>query len=129
MAQVLWSVAAGAVELRNSVMSKFGIDLPATVTFDYPSIAALAGYVVSRTGPRQAAARPKGLAGSLVAAALTAGSGRRATITEVVGISSAVAASGDLDAGQQSAWIPGFMLCHKKARHTLQLPFWGLLVI
>ena len=96
-------MAAGAVELRNSVMSKFGIDLPATVTFDYPSIAALVGYVVSRTGPRQAAARPKGLAGPLAAAALTAGVGGRAAVTEVVGISSAVAASGDLDAGQQSA--------------------------
>ena len=38
----------GAVEVRNAVASKFGIDLPATVTFDYPSVAALAGFVASR---------------------------------------------------------------------------------
>ena len=46
---------AGAVELRNAVAAKFGVELPATVTFDYPSIAALAGFLASRLGPRPAA--------------------------------------------------------------------------
>ena len=38
----------GAVEVRNAVASKFGVDLPATVTFDYPTVQALAGFVHSR---------------------------------------------------------------------------------
>lgn len=43
----------GAVELRNNLSSFFGLDLPATVTFDYPSVAALAEYI-SAQGPRHA---------------------------------------------------------------------------
>ncbi len=39
----------GAVELRNAVTAKFGVELPATVTFDYPSATALAGFIASRT--------------------------------------------------------------------------------
>ena len=42
----------GAVELRNAVSAKFGIELPATVTFDYPSADALAGYVVQQMAPK-----------------------------------------------------------------------------
>lgn len=46
----------GSVELRNSLATRFSIDLPATITLDYPSIAALAGYiatlVVPETRPR-----------------------------------------------------------------------------
>ena len=44
----------GAVELRNAVAAKFGIELPATVTFAYPSIAALAGFLASRLTPEPA---------------------------------------------------------------------------
>lgn len=39
----------GAVELRNAVSARFGVELPATVTFDYPSADALARYVVQHT--------------------------------------------------------------------------------
>lgn len=38
----------GAVELRNVLQSKVGDELPATLTFDYPSVGALAGYLTSR---------------------------------------------------------------------------------
>ena len=37
-----------AVELRNAVNTDFGLELPATATFDYPSVDALAGFVASR---------------------------------------------------------------------------------
>ena len=42
-----------AVELRNHVSSKYGIDLPATVTFDQPSVKALAGYLAAILAPQQ----------------------------------------------------------------------------
>ena len=38
----------GAVEVRNAVASKFGVEVPATITFDYPSVRALAGFVLSK---------------------------------------------------------------------------------
>ena len=37
----------GAVELRNALSSAFAVELPATVTLDYPSIAALSTYITS----------------------------------------------------------------------------------
>jgi acyl carrier protein len=37
----------GAVELKNALASRFGAELPATLTFDYPSITALAAFIAS----------------------------------------------------------------------------------
>lgn len=37
----------GAVELRNALGSRFAIELPATVTFDFPTIAALGAYLAA----------------------------------------------------------------------------------
>ena len=41
----------GAVELRNSIQARFGLELPATVTFDYPTAATLASYIASQKQP------------------------------------------------------------------------------
>ena len=49
----------GSVELRNSLASRFGIDLPATVTLDYPSISALAAYIASLLVPHSRPRRPQ----------------------------------------------------------------------
>ena len=38
----------GAVELRSELAAAFDLDVPATLTFDYPSIAALGAYFSSR---------------------------------------------------------------------------------
>ena len=46
----------GAVELRNAVSAKFGVELPATVTFDYPSAGALAQFVIQHMTRGSAAA-------------------------------------------------------------------------
>ncbi len=42
----------GAVELRTSLSAKFGVDLPATLVFDYPSVAALTGFLAPAVGSR-----------------------------------------------------------------------------
>lgn len=39
---------AGSVELRNSLTAQLGVELGSTVTFDYPTIPALARYIVSQ---------------------------------------------------------------------------------
>lgn len=38
----------GAVELKNAVSDAFGLELPSTATFDYPSIGALSEYVAQQ---------------------------------------------------------------------------------
>ena len=41
----------GAVELRSAVSARFCIDAPATLAFDYPTVAALVAFVASRLAP------------------------------------------------------------------------------
>ena len=41
----------GAVELRNSLSKQFGLDLPATLTFDYPTTAAIAAFISESVVP------------------------------------------------------------------------------
>ena len=43
--------AAGAVELRNSIARRFDLELPATLMFDHPSLAALAAYLAGQLAP------------------------------------------------------------------------------
>ena len=48
----------GAVELRSAVSSAFGIPVPASVAFDYPTQDALAAYIVSELAARAMTAKP-----------------------------------------------------------------------
>jgi hypothetical protein len=41
----------GAVELKNSLATRYSLDLPATLTFDYPTVAALAAYIGNNLSP------------------------------------------------------------------------------
>ena len=44
----------GAVELRNHLEARLGLPLPPTLTFDYPSMDAIAGFVSSQLQPAAA---------------------------------------------------------------------------
>jgi acyl carrier protein len=52
MEEGLDSIAA--VELRNVISARFGVELPATATFDYPTIQSLAAYLSARVAPSPA---------------------------------------------------------------------------
>ena len=73
-----------AVELRNELGARFHIDPPATVVFDYPTISALAGFVVAHSPSTAADAGEPVLAVQAVAAAAPAPG---STSTAVVGAS------------------------------------------
>ena len=44
----------GAVELKNSLEGRLGLQLPGTLVFDYPTVAALGAYIASRLQPAAA---------------------------------------------------------------------------
>jgi len=59
-----------AVELSNAVGAALGLELPSTLAFDYPSLAALAAHVHSLLAPTEASAeREAAAAHALVASA------------------------------------------------------------
>ena len=41
----------GAVDLRNALVRRFGLELPATATIDFPTIAAMAQHIAVRIAP------------------------------------------------------------------------------
>ena len=49
----------GAVELRNGIAAKFGIALPSTVAFDYPTPKALALYIAQKLHPAGTSPAPE----------------------------------------------------------------------
>ena len=89
----------GAVELRNAVSGRFGVELPATMTFDYPTVAAMASFLAARLAPPAAvgtvsitaAAPPSELASTLT--------------TELIGMSSIMAVSGAGHEGEFSGCL------------------------
>lgn len=54
----------GAVELRTSLEAAFSMELPATVTFDYPSISALAKYIAGQQTQVSFCQRPQKIGNS-----------------------------------------------------------------
>jgi len=56
-----------AVELRNELGSRFGIEMPATLMFDYPTLAALSSFVAAALTPPHAPGSGQGLASNALA--------------------------------------------------------------
>ena len=82
----------GAVELRNAVSAKFGVELAATASLDHPTAAALAAHIAAVLGPRPVA---HGIAHARITAT-GGGQGRdagRTGTTDIVGMSSMLASA------------------------------------
>ncbi len=75
------------MELRNAVTAAFGISLPATVTFDYPTVAALAAFVASRMGPTAAVDAGDVGDGMLAGVDDPPASGRKLRTTDIMAVS------------------------------------------
>ena len=48
----------GAVELRTSLQAEFSVELPATLVFDFPSVAAISKFIASQQSPPVATLQP-----------------------------------------------------------------------
>lgn len=72
----------GAVELRSALCAKFGIELPATLTFDHPSITAISSYVSSVLPAPEQHAQPAQLAAHSAAVSAVV----EATVAALLGV-------------------------------------------
>ena len=85
------------------MQTAFGVELPATVTFDYPTPAALADFIASRVAPAQQQQEfGAGGAAGLVPAAQRLPAQQGST-TEIVGWAASAASSGDPDTSEPFA--------------------------
>ena len=76
-----------AVELSNSVSAHFGLDVPATLTFDYPTISAMAAFLAPQTGHAQRGDASVDLHSSMLVANDNRGAGRHvADMSSIVGV-------------------------------------------
>jgi acyl carrier protein len=81
----------GAVDLRNALGQRFALKLPATATFDHPTVEAMAAYIGAALGPlqqqqeRQVAA-PRWRGSAVAAAGADFGAPTSAAV-QVVGLS------------------------------------------
>jgi len=51
LAQMRLLLLPGAVELRNEVSRAFGLELPGTLVYDYPTSSAIAAFLSARVDP------------------------------------------------------------------------------
>ena len=109
---------AGAVELRTALSAAFDMELPATVTFDYPSIAALANYITPELQEAAAAADAAAAAqAALATRASSAGPGRQLAPAQPAGPAAAltttalVGASGRYPGAAEFGDLSSFWQC------------------
>lgn len=76
-----------AVELSNAVSTHFSLEVPATLTFDYPTIAAMAAFLAPQTGHAQRSITTVDPQSSLLVPSNGLLSGRRTgDLTSIVGV-------------------------------------------
>jgi len=79
----------GAVELRNSLSARFGVDLPATIVFDHPTVNALAAHIARQlaTGGADSGSAPADSNASDLGSWLAGSSQQQGgTTTDIVGV-------------------------------------------
>jgi len=107
------------VELRNAISARFGIELPATITFDYPSIEALAGFLAERlahAGQAQQVQQAQQAQDTISSAAPVARSQllerwqQQGSETEIIGWAASMASGGEPGASESVCRTPCLLL-------------------